>query len=147
MYVPLKSGIQSPVIAGDIQRSRGRAAALAMLVVGCVLAGVPSHSQAASSAEAQRKWLMLYQVYATAHACITEGYYFNPEELPDIGDAIEKSLSELILSEEERIQLWTSAQRILQITPTYPALCLDARQWLALSVPGAFAGSGHERPF
>lgn len=124
-----------------------RALQVLLLSVAVIASASPSHSQTASSAPSLRQGQMLYQVYATANACAKEGLYFDSRELSSIGDAINKSISALELTEEERDQLWASVQRMLQIVPPYPDLCLDARQWLALNVPDEFSGSTVEKPF
>lgn len=148
MPVHLTPDAQFPAIVSYPQPSRLRTGILALLLLVSAVANVsPSYSQTTSSAENLRKGQMLYQVYATASACATEGLYFSQGELSGIGDAVNKSLSALDLSDEERDQLWTSVQRMIQIAPPYPALCLDARRWLALSVPDAFSGSTQEKPF
>lgn len=124
-----------------------KAILLPLLLILTIATAATSHSQTTSALEIKFKGQMLYQVYATASACANEGFYSNPDELPGIGEVVDRCLNALNLSDTQRDEFWASAQRILQVTPAYPGLCLDARRWPAVSVPGAFSGSDQEKPF
>ena len=138
---------ECPEFVGSRQPSRSRRAlGVLLLSVSVASNASSSHSQTKSSVVSLRQGQMLYQVYATAEACAKQGFYFNPNEIGGIGDAVNNSLSALELSEEERDQLWASVRRILQIVPPFPALCLDAKQWLALNVPDALSSSTQDKP-
>jgi hypothetical protein len=116
----------------------------ALMLASCnpALAQAPAPSDAAQAVA-----LALYTTYAIAQACMSYQFYFTSDEISAIAPLVEKRLGELQLSEADKNKLWTGVQAGLQVIEITPALCLDTRQWFALTHPEVFSKDYRGRPF